>query len=149
MPKTNNPDAELLDRLESSLADDLLTDAYSDAEIASILRNAGGDAAAIARGGAELGKALQEQARSAWRSRAQAKQDRMKAVLAKAKSFVGRPISEVREYVRAAQADPALAGAFHKRSANSSSEEELRSLAEDVERLRILAGDETNSDDDT
>jgi hypothetical protein len=56
MPKKPHSDDELLARLDASLAEDVLTDVFTDADVAAALREAGGDPDAIGRRGAELAK---------------------------------------------------------------------------------------------
>lgn len=76
------PQGQFLARLDASLAQDVLTDAFTDADVAAGLREAGGDPAAIGRRGANLAQELLERRRLAWQGVARRKRDRALGLLA-------------------------------------------------------------------
>lgn len=79
----NESDRAVLAALEESLAEDLLTDAYTDDEIDQLIRARGGDPAAIGARGAALGAELARARRLAWQDAAKKKKKVMEGAVAK------------------------------------------------------------------
>lgn len=77
----NDTDRMVLAKIEESLAEDLLTDAYTDDEIDQFIRARGGDPGAIGARGATLGAALERASRLAWQQAARTRKEAMEAVV--------------------------------------------------------------------
>jgi hypothetical protein len=149
MPKKPHSDDELLARLDASLAEDVLTDVFTDADVAAALREAGGDPDAIGRRGAELAKELLERRRLAWQEAARRKRDRASGLFLSGPDFSRLPRSEMLRQLEQARRDPRIGKPvnmlYHKRKPEDVSDEELRQLLGEVDALCRL--DEDTNDD--
>ena len=80
---------EILARLDASLAEDVLADAYTDADVTAALRAAGADPEAVGRRGAALAAELLEKRRLAWQDKARKKIERTQPVFAPRVDYSG------------------------------------------------------------
>ena len=143
MSKKELPEEMVFDRLGESLAWDLLTDAYSDEEVSTLIREAGGDPDAIGRRGADLAHRLLKRKRLSWMDEADRKQHRLRAILddpipeadGMSHQALQLALFEMRSDPRAGRA---IRATFSKRSAEVSSTEELRALYREAKRLQRM-----------
>jgi len=131
-------DQELIDRLDASLANDVLTDAYTPEEVAEAIREAGGDPEALGRRGADLAFRLLKERRLRWQQAARQTLAEEQSVASEAE-ITKLSRRELLEAIEGARSEPSLSGlvgAFHKRKPEQASDEELRNLLSDIQRLR-------------
>ena len=79
--KRLQPEIEILSRLDSVLAYDVLTDAYTEGEVADLIYEAGGDAEMIGKRGEALVVSLMEQLRRSSRKENRSDGDKPKSEL--------------------------------------------------------------------
>ena len=133
-------DRELLDRLDASLAKDVLTEAYTQEEVVEAIRAAGGDPAALGQRGAELANQLLKERRLSWKRAA--RQSLEEAQSASVEVDLGTlSRAELMEAIEEARKEPSLSGlvgAFRKRKPEQASEEELRALISEMRTLGFI-----------
>jgi hypothetical protein len=125
------------------LDDDLLDPNMPEEEIAEDLRQMGLNPEALAEKGRQLGHAMTEKRRLAWQDQARAKQRglQQRADLASKIGDMSRQQMLARlDELRAVdpQVGTAIRAAARKRRPEESSDEDLRSLLEDMEALRAI-----------
>jgi hypothetical protein len=137
MSKKSLTEHELLDRLDASLASDVLTEAYSQEEVAEAIKAAGGDPAKVGQRGAEMAKQLLKKRRLDWQRTAKERlAETQRASVELDLTRLSR--KELLEAFDEARRDPSLSGlvgAFHKRKPEQASEEELRALLSEIRTL--------------
>jgi hypothetical protein len=150
MTKKPQSDEEILARLDASLADDVLTDEFSDDDVAAALRAAGGDPDAIGRRGATLAAELLEQRRLSWQDKARRRIERVQPHFSARADYSGLGKPELLNLYNQAKNSPRLSKPmsqlFHKRKPEDISVDELRKLLHEVDALALLdeaAEDET------
>jgi hypothetical protein len=144
-------DDELWDALKRLSADPLRSETPISV-VDSMLRAAGADPSELAAEGAAFAKAMQEEARLAWKSHAAAKLSafRQTASTAAAKVTAILNRQQLLDRLVELKQDPSFGGtvvmAFRKRRPEDSTDEDLRSLLESVEELRAIATADKASD---
>ncbi|MDD5308693.1 MAG: hypothetical protein PHU25_15355 [Deltaproteobacteria bacterium] len=149
MPKTPPSDEKVLEHLDAVLAQDVLTDAYSEEDVDAAIRAAGGDPDAIGREGKDLGAQLLERNRLAWQEEARRRLLSARSAISPAADRPRLPKSEMLRQIDLARRDPRLSApvvaAFRKRKPEEANEDELHELLAEIEMLRQLASE--SSDD--
>ncbi len=135
-------DKALWEALEN-LDDDLLDPNMPDAEVDATLRDMGVDPKALAAGGRQLGRALGDKKRLAWQDAARTKQKALRRIAASAPVVGEMNREEMLARLDELRAeDPvlgtAIKAAARKRKPEESTDEDLRSLLEDMEALRAI-----------
>jgi hypothetical protein len=150
MTKKPQSDKEILARLDASLAEDVLTDEFSDDDVAAALRAAGGDPVAIGRRGAALAAELLEQRRLSWQDKARKKIARAQPLFSPRADYSGLGKPELLSLYNQAKTNPRLSKPmsqlFHKRKPEDISVDELCKLLLEVDALALL--DEAAEGDD-
>lgn len=148
MPRTPKDDKEVLALLESSLLSDALySDAYPIEQVDEDLRGAGLDPDQVGKRGAELASQLLKKRRLAWQDKARMTLERRSTNTRL--SHRREPLSRAAmlQQLNMLRSNPELgapvATAFRNRKPSDASDEDLRSILEDVELLREL----TKADD--
>jgi hypothetical protein len=138
-------DEELLAAIEQAEADDDLAElaAMSPAELDASIRADGGDPEAIRARGLRLVEELMERReRLAWQAKARGDMQSAFAKMAGAPKTPKLPRRELLDRIEAARSDgrfqAPLAAAFRKRTAEESTDDELRRLLDEIEMLRML-----------
>jgi hypothetical protein len=136
---------DLLAAIEQAGADDDLTEieAMSPAALDASIRADGGDPEGIAARGLRLVEELTERRkRLAWQAKARGDMQSAFAKMAEAPRTPALPRDELMKRINAARADARLhapiAAAFRKRTAEESTDDELRRLLDEIEMLRML-----------
>jgi hypothetical protein len=138
-------DEELLEAIDQAAADDDLAEiaALTSEQVDATIRAQGGDPEAIGARGAQLARELLERRkRLAWQGEARRGLEAAQAKMAQAPRTPKLPRPELLARLAAAQKDARfsapIAAAFRKRTAQESSDEELRRLLDEIEMLRML-----------
>jgi hypothetical protein len=131
-----------IDQGESD-ADLAAIEALSESALDAGIRAQGGDPDAIARRGAALAEELlARRKRLGWQVKARADMEAARAKMATAPKTPPLPRSELLDRIEAARNDARLrapvTAAFRKRGAEECSDDELRSLLDEIEMLRAL-----------
>jgi len=140
MSKKSLTEQQLLERLDESLAKDVLTDAYSPDEVNAAIRAAGGDPAALGQRGAELVKQLLKERRLSWREAAKQSLAETQSVSDDA-DLATLSREQLLRAIEEARKEPSLSGvvgAFHKRKPEQASQEELRALLSEMRTLGFI-----------
>jgi hypothetical protein len=128
--------------LDASLDEDLLTEAYSDEEVDTLIRAKGKDPVAVGQRGVALAQRLLDAQRLAWMQRAREKQEEMRAAVGGVHQERPRSRAEMMDFLAAARADPRLGGRlegfWRKRRPEESSDDELGELVTEIEALQRL-----------
>ena len=146
MANTKNQD-ETLRLLDESLASDVLTDAVTDEDVDSELRDAGGDPDTIAADGVALAKELLEKRRLAWQDAARRKMEARQRARQVAPTRQARSRQQLLAEINARRADferrgMSVSAAYRKRNPEEASDEEL---ADFLDELETLADDDESS----
>jgi hypothetical protein len=138
-------DEQLLAAIEQSEADDDLAEieAMSPAELDASIRAEGGDPEGIrARGVRLIEELMERRQRLAWQAKARGDMEGAFAKMAEAPKTPKLPRPELLAKIEAARSDgrfkAPLAAAFRKRTAEESTDDELRRLLDEIEMLRML-----------
>jgi hypothetical protein len=145
--KKTRTDEELLDVIEQAEADADLAEiaAMTPAEVDAAIRAEGGDPDAIAARGLRLVEELMERRdRLQWQAKARGDMEAALAKMAQAPKTPKLPRAELLARLTAARSDARfnapIAAAFRKRTAEESTDDEIRRLLDEIEMLRILEG---------
>jgi hypothetical protein len=145
MTAKKRTDEELLAAIERTADDPELAEiaAMPGAELDAAIRADGGDPDAIGERGARFAQEmLARRKRLRWQEAARTELEAMQAKVAGMPRTPALPRAELIARLKAAQSDARfrepIAAAFRKRSAEESTEEELRLLLDDIEMLRRL-----------
>ena len=137
--------AEVLRAIEATEADADLAEiaAMTPAELDAKIRAEGGDPVAIGERGARLAEELlARRKRLQWQAKARGNMEATLAKMATAPKTPKLPRKELIDRIEAARHDARLrapiAAAFRKRTAEKSSDDELRRLLDEIEMLRTL-----------
>ncbi len=151
MARKPQSDEDVLAQIDASLAEDILTDAHSDADVAAALRVAGGDPDAIGERGSSLVARLLTARRLAWQTSARKKIERSEPVFARRADYSGLGRSELFGMLHQAKNNPRLSGPvgqlFLKRKPDTISDDALRDLLMEVDALALL-DEATDKDSD-
>jgi hypothetical protein len=149
MARKPQSEEDVLAQIDASLAEDILTDAHSDADVAAALRAAGGDPSAIGDRGSSLVVELLTTRRLAWQTAARKKIERAQPVFARRADYSGLGRTELFGLLHQAKNNPRLSGPvgqlFLKRKPETISDDALRELLLEVDALALL--DEANDKD--
>jgi len=139
MTKRPPSDDKILARLDASLAEDVLTEVYSDDDVDAALRTAGGDPGAIGRRGADLAARLLDSRRLSWQVKARQKINAALPLFETRTEYFGLGRTELLSRLDQAKNNPRLSGSvrqlFHQRKPEDISDDELRKLLEEVDVL--------------
>lgn len=131
----------------TALDDDLLNPVYPEAAIDEELEKMGVDPTALALRGAEFVAKAKEDERLSWQARAQERKVRLQAIASQATSKLPALMGRAAILAKLDQlrtADPnvgtAVTMAARKRKPEESTDEELRTLLEEMEALRAIEG---------
>lgn len=140
MSKKSLTEQELLDRLDASLARDVLTEAYTQEEIAEAIKAAGGDPAAVGQRGAEVAKQLLKERRLDWQRTAKERlaETQVASIEPDLTSLSREELLEAFEEARREPSLSGLVGAFRKRKPEQASAEELRALLSEIRTLGYI-----------
>jgi hypothetical protein len=140
-------DEELIAAIAQAEADDDLAEieAMSPAELDASIRAGGGDPDAIAARGLRLVEELLERRqRLDWQAKARGNMESALAKMATAPKTPKLPRGDLLKRIDAARTDARfkapIAAAFRKRTAEESTDDELRRLLDEIEMLRTLEG---------
>jgi hypothetical protein len=138
-------DEELLAAIQQAEADDDLAEieAMSPDELNASIRADGGDPEAIGARGAKLAEELlARRKRLRWQAKAHGDMGRAFAKMQEAPRTPALPRAELLARIEAARVDArfrgSIAAAFRKRTADESTDDELRGLLDEIEMLRKL-----------
>jgi hypothetical protein len=138
-------DEELLAAIARTEADDDLAEiaAMSPAEVDASIRANGGDAEGIrARGLRLVEELIERRQRLAWQAKARGDMETALAKMVEAPKTPKLPRPELLAKIAAARSDgrfkAPIAAAFRKRTAEESTDDELRRLLDEIEMLRML-----------
>lgn len=149
MARKPQSEEDVLAQIDASLAEDILTDAHSDADVAAALRAAGGDPGAMGDRGASLVAELLTTRRLAWQAAARQKIERAQPIFERRADYSGLGRMELLGLLHQAKNDARLSGPigqlFLKRKPEVISDEALRELLLEMEALVLL--DETADKD--
>jgi len=144
---TKRTDLELLAAIMQAEADDDLAEiaAMSRAELDASIREGGGDPEGIRARGARLAQELGERRRRlAWQATARGDLESALAKMAGAPKTPKLPRRELLDRIAAARSDgrfeAPIAAAFRKRTAEETTDDELRRLLDEIEMLRRMGG---------
>ncbi|MGA7743880.1 MAG: hypothetical protein WBP56_02695 [Polyangia bacterium] len=142
MMKKPQGDGEILAQLDASLAEDVLTEAYADDEIATFLRAANGDPEAVGRRGAALAAELLDRRRLAWQDQARRRIERTLPAFDARADYSGLGKLQLLGLLDRARNNPRLSGPvsqlFHRRKPEDITEDELRELLVEVDALAAM-----------
>lgn len=151
MTMKNDLDRDLLDRMDRILCFDVFTEAFSDEDIDGMLRAMGADPSEIGSRGINHAQEMMDAQRLGWREVAAKRMERMKQAVA-------RPMRNLSELTRdvlitliqaagedRSTRDPVHAY-FRKKRPEESTDEELRSILKQVEKLKSLSDLDLNND---
>ena len=143
--KKKRSDEEVLDAIAQAEDDDALAEieAMTPAALDASIREGGGDPDAIAARGVRLVEELMERRRRLeWQAKARGNLEASLAKMAEAPKTPKLPRHELLARITAARSDARwkapIAAAFRKRTAEESTDDELRRLLDEIEMLRTL-----------
>jgi hypothetical protein len=143
--KKKRTDEEVLAAIAQTEADDDLAEiaAMTPAQLDASIREGGGDPDAIGARGAQLAaELLERRKRLRWQAKARGNMESALAKMAEAPKTPKLPRPELLARIAAARSDgrfkAPIAAAFRKRTAEESTDDELRGLLDEIEMLRML-----------
>lgn len=146
-------DLEIIEHLDSALAEDLLNEAYSSEEICSLIHQNGGDPDAIGQRGAALVQELLKQRRLFWQPAAKQRAEQMKSVFDQVRDLTIQTRDEVLNQLELLRTDSLLGepirAAFRKRKPEEAADDELRALLKEMEALRTMNSIKTDKSGDS
>lgn len=135
----NESDKAVLAALEESVAKDLLTDAYTDAELDQFIQARGGDPAAIGARGAALGAELARSRRLAWQEAAKERKKVMEAAVARPGAIPPFPSNDPITAILSLAAQVGVTVNLSGRKREETTPEELEKLWRKLHETKALA----------
>jgi hypothetical protein len=151
MSNKQTMDGQKLDDIERLLAEDMLDPQTPIEVVREYLQAAGGDPNEIGREGAIFARELIDRRRLAWQEKARKRIARRAPLLERVGQLADMTKEQLVLRFNSLRSDPALgpqvAGAFHKRRAEESTEDELRTFLQEIETLRAIEASERDDED--